>query len=266
MGEVPEIGNIQLLCAAGLMLVAGAVSWRSAMGLERDIAVSTLRAYLQLMALGFVLGWVFDNQTWWMVLLLLLAMVLSATQIARSRVKNRPANITLPLFVSLLTTSLIMVFLVVELVVRPEVWYDARVVIGIFGMILGNAMASAAIALDRTFTSLDARSDEMLALVSLGASPLEAAQPSITAAVRAGLIPTLAALSAAGVVQIPGMMTGQVLAGADPLLAAKYQLIILMAISAATALCNIIVVRWCYRGRFSADGYFLDPSLRNTLS
>jgi putative ABC transport system permease protein len=262
MGGVPEIGNIELLCAAGFMLVAGLVSYRSAMGLEKDIAISTLRAFVQLIALGFVLGWVFDNQSWEMVLLIMFIMVLNATQIARGRIKSCPSGITLQLFVSLLITSFTMVFLVVELIVKPELWYDARVVVGIFGMILGNAMSSSAVALDRTFSSLDARSDEVLALISLGATPLEAARPSIMSAVRAGMIPTLATLSAAGVVQIPGMMTGQVLAGADPLSAAKYQLVLLMAISATTTLCNIAVVRWCFRKRFSSDGYYLDSTLR----
>ena len=262
MDGVPEIGNFELVGAAGFMLVAGFVSYRSAMGLEKDIAISTLRAFVQLIALGLILAWVFNNQSWQLVILIMAVMVLNATQIARSRIKNRPAGITGRLFISLLLTSVTMVFLVVGLIVKPELWYDARVVMGIFGMILGNAMSSSAVALDRTFSSLDARSEEVLTLVSLGATPAEAARPSITAAVRAGMIPTLATLSAAGVVQIPGMMTGQVLAGADPLSAAKYQLVLLMAISATTTLCNIAVVRWCYRKRFSADGYYLDSTLR----
>lgn len=262
MGVV-EIGNLQLVLAAGFMVVAGIVSWREGMGLERDIAISTVRAFLQLMALGLVLGWVFSNQTWWIVVLIGLVMVANATQIGHGRVRNGPRGIAPQIFVTLLVTSFTMVAVVVELIVRPELWYDARIVVGITGMILGNAMSSSAVALDRTFASLEDRADEMLALVAMGATPREAAKPSIVASVRSGMIPTLSTLSAAGVVQIPGMMTGQVLAGADPLSAAKYQLVMLMAITATTTLCNIWVVSWCYRKRFSADGYYLEPGLRD---
>ena len=261
MGVI-EIGNLQLILAAGFMVIAGVVSWREGMGLERDIAISTLRAFLQLIALGLVLKWVFDNQTWWMVLLILLVMVANATQIGKGRVKNRPDGITPQIFVTLLVTSLTMLLVVVELIVRPELWYDARVVVGIMGMILGNAMSSSAVALDRTFASLDDRADEMLAMVAMGATPRQAARPSIVASVRSGMIPTLATLSAAGLVNIPGMMTGQVLAGANPLSAAKYQIVILMAITATTTLCNIWVVSWCYRKRFSEDGFYLERGLR----
>ena len=175
MGVI-EIGNLQLILAAGFMVIAGVVSWREGMGLERDIAISTLRAFLQLIALGLVLKWVFDNQTWWMVLLILLVMVANATQIGKGRVKNRPDGITPQIFVTLLVTSLTMLLVVVELIVRPELWYDARVVVGIMGMILGNAMSSSAVALDRTFASLDDRADEMLAMVAMGATPREAAR------------------------------------------------------------------------------------------
>ena len=265
MGVV-EIGNLQLVLAAGFMVAAGIVSWREGMGLERDIAVSTIRAFLQLIALGLVLKWVFDNQTWWIVALIMLVMVANATQIGRSRVKNGPAGIAPSIFVTLLVTSITMVTVVVQVIVRPELWYDARIVVGISGMILGNAMSSSAVALDRTFANLDDRADEMLALVAMGATPREAARPSIVASVRAGMIPTLSTLSAAGVVQIPGMMTGQVLAGADPLSAAKYQLVMLMAITATTTLCNIWVVSWCYRKRFSSEGFYLDPGLRDEKS
>ena len=250
MGVI-EIGNLQLILAAGFMVIAGVVSWREGMGLERDIAISTLRAFLQLIALGLVLKWVFDNQTWWMVLLILLVMVANATQIGRGRVKNRPDGITPQIFITLLVTSLTMLLVVVELIVRPELWYDARVVVGIMGMILGNAMSSSAVALDRTFASLDDRADEMLAMVAMGATPREAARPSIVASVRSGMIPTLATLSAAGLVNIPGMMTGQILAGTPPVMAIRYQIMVTFMLLSTTSIASFLACYLSYRSFFN---------------
>ena len=117
-------------------------------------------------------------------------------------------------------------------------------------------------AVDRLFADLDARSDEMFALVALGATPREAAFPSIKAAVGAGILPTLATMCAAGIVQIPGMMSGQILAGADPVVAAKYQIVVLLMMSAATTLAIVMISLLTFRKRFSREGYFLDPGLR----
>ena len=100
-------------------------------------------------------------------------------------------------------------------------------------------------------------------MVALGATPREAAFPSIKAAVGAGMTPLLAQLSAAGIVQIPGMMSGQILAGADPVIAAKYQIVVLLMISAATTLSVVIICFLAYKKRFSVEGYYLSPALRD---
>jgi putative ABC transport system permease protein len=141
--------------------------------------------------------------------------------------------------------------------------YGARVVIPIAGMILGNSMSAMAVALDRLFADMDSRVDEILALTALGATALEAAQPSIRSSIRAGLIPTLASMAAAGVVSIPGMMTGQILAGADPFGAAKYQIVVLLMISASTTVCNMLAVRLTYRKRFDVEGFFIEAGMRD---
>ncbi len=132
----------------------------------------------------------------------------------------------------------------------------------ISGMILGNTLAAAAVATDRLFASMDSRANEIYMIVALGATPREAAFPSIKAAVGAGMTPLLAQLSAAGIVQIPGMMSGQILAGADPVIAAKYQIVVLLMISAATTLSVVIICFLAYKKRFSAEGYYLSPALR----
>ena len=152
-------------------------------------------------------------------------------------------------------------FAVTGLVVQVEPWYEARYVIPIAGMVLGNSMNGIALTLERVFADLQAREAEVLSLTALGATPWEAARDSIRAAVRAGLIPTINSMAAVGIVFIPGMMTGQVLAGVDPVDAAGYQIVVMLMVSAATALGSILTVLLSYRKRFSAEGVYLSEGL-----
>ncbi len=261
-GGVIDIGTVELFAASALMLVAGVVSWRLALGQERSIAIATVRAFVQLLAMGFLLVYLFRYQSWWLVLAVLLAMALCATQIAASRVKQKVRGLHLPIFATLLSSSMVIAFVVVEGVIQPDPWYSARQLVPIAGMALGNTMSATAVAIDRLFADLDSRSDEMFALVALGATPREAAFPSIKAAVGAGILPTLATMCAAGIVQIPGMMSGQILAGADPVVAAKYQIVVLLMMSAATTLAIVLICFLTFRRRFSREGYYLDAGIR----
>ena len=109
---------------------------------------------------------------------------------------------------------------------------------------------------------MDSRSGEMFTLVALGATAKEAAFPSLKAAIGAGMTPILASMSAAGIVTIPGMMSGQLLAGADPLSAAKYQIVVMLMLSAANTVAIVLACYLTYRKRFSPDGYYLDKGIR----
>lgn len=262
-GGVVDIGYVELFAASALMLVAGLVSWKLELGQTKRIVVSSVRTFVQLLAAGFVLMYLFEYQTWWLVLLALGAMVLAATQIATSRVKSSLKGLWPAVFVSLFASSVAVGFVVVEGVIHADPWYSARQVIPIAGMIIGNAMSATAVAIDRLFADLESRSDEMFTLVALGATAKEAAFPSLKAAIGAGMTPILASMSAAGIVTIPGMMSGQLLAGADPLAAAKYQIVVMLMLSAANTVAIVMACYLTYRKRFSASGYYVDKGIRD---
>ncbi len=135
----------------------------------------------------------------------------------------------------MLVTGFVVTFVVTGAIIQVQPPYRADYVIPIAGMVLGNSMNGIALALERVFADLDARDEEILALTALGASSWEAASPSIRSALRAGLIPTLNSMAAVGIVFIPGMMAGQILAGADPLAATGYQIVVMLMVAAATA-------------------------------
>jgi putative ABC transport system permease protein len=259
---VVAIGWPQLLLAAGFMVFVGVVSVRLALRLEKDLAIATVRTYLQLFALGLVLRWVFGIDSPWLVLGMLVVMVAAAARTIVRRAPDAPAGLFGSSFVSMALTGFIVTFAVTGLVVQVDPWYRAQYVIPIAGMVLGNSMTGIALALERTFADLDAREGELLSLVALGASPWEAAGPSVRTAVTAALIPTVNSMAAAGIVFIPGMMTGQILAGADPLAAAGYQIVVMLMVAAATALGSVLAVLLTFHKRFSEDGVFVEKGLR----
>lgn len=264
---MPETGVIaiawwQLALATGFVVLSGAISLALGLGLERDLALATARSFLQLFALGFVLTWVFAVNTWWVVLGILAVMTVAAGTIIIRRAPDAPRGLMGSSVLSMALTGFTVTFAVTGLIVRTPQWWEARYVIPIAGMVFGNSMTGIALALERVFADLDARAEEVLALTALGASPWEAARPSIRSALRAGMIPTINSMAAVGIVFIPGMMTGQILAGVDPVDATKYQIVVMLMVSAATALGATLSVLLSYRRRFTADGVYLERGFR----
>jgi len=129
-----------------------------------------------------------------------------------------------------------------HVVIQPDPWYDPRYAIPMFGMMLGNGMTGIAIGMNAMSTDLITRRNEIEAHLLTGATRWTALTPSLRRAARTGLIPTINAMAATGVVYLPGMMTGQILAGADPAQAVKYQSLVMLLISGATWLGLVIAL------------------------
>jgi putative ABC transport system permease protein len=260
---VVAIGWIQLLLATGFIVAAGSIALALGLGVTRSLWVATARTYLQLLALGLVLRWIFGVSSPWLVVAIILAMTLVAAMTIVRRAPDAPAGSLPRAFVSMAFAGFTVTFAVTGLVVQVEPWYLPRYVIPIAGMVLGNSMNGIALALERTFSDMDSRADEVLALTALGATPWEAARESVRTALRAGMIPGINTLSTAGIVFIPGMMAGQVLAGADPMVAAPYQIVVMMMVATADVVGSTIAVLLTYRSRFTKDGVYLEKGFRH---
>lgn len=262
-GGVILIGPVQLALATMFVVFVGVISIRLSLGITKDLAWATVRTYVQLLALGFVLRWVFAIDSLWLVLGLVLLMVLAAARILVKRSPDAPPGIFGSAFVSMALTGFLITFAVTGVIVQVQPWYLPQYVIPLAGMVIGNSMNGIALALERMFADLDRREGEVLALTALGGTPWEAAHPAIRDALRAGLIPTINSMAAAGIVFIPGMMSGQILAGADPVTATGYQIVVMLMVAAATALGSVMALLLTYRRRFSADGVFLEKGFRD---
>lgn len=256
------IGWLELVLATGFIVVAGLIALALGLGVTKSLWIATVRTYLQLLALGLVLGWVFRIRNPWLVLGIMVLMTAVASATIVRRAPDAPQGTLWRAFGSIALTAFTITFAVTGLVVQVDPWYLPRYVIPIAGMVIGNSMSGMALALERVFHDLDSREDEILALIALGATPWEAAQSSVRSALRAGMIPGINTLSAAGIVFIPGMMAGQVLAGADPIVAAPYQIVVMLMIATADILGSTTAVMLTYHRRFTRDGAFLPKGLR----
>ncbi len=251
-----NIGWLELSLATLFIMAAGAASIAMSLGLLQTLAIATLRTYLQLMALGFVLTWIFEIDSVWIVLGVFLLMMLMTAQILLQRVKHKPPNLYLSTLTAVVLSGIVVTFSVTGAIVQVEPWYDPRYVLTIGGMVLGNSMNGIALTLERFFDDLKKRTAEVNQALAFGATPWEASRPSIRTALNAGLTPTINSMSAVGLVAIPGMMTGQLLAGADPVEAAKYQIVVMLMISAATALGAMCSVYLVYERAFDQEWRF----------
>ena len=211
--------------------------------MERDLLIGAVRTIVQLYLVGLILAAVFSAARWYWVVLILVVMATVATHAAVSRLaKPIPGVYWIAATALMLSTAATLAY-VIGMVIEPRPWWEPQYLIPIAGMILGNSMTSAALAGDRLQADLFSRRDEVEARLALSFSGPEAVQPLVRAALRAAMIPTVNGMITVGLVQLPGMMTGQILAGASPLTAIRYQIVVVFMMAVATALGSLLFVR-----------------------
>ncbi len=247
------ISNGQLLLSVSLVLITGLVSALLKLGLLKSLLWGTVRAFLQLTLIGYVLTFVFELNNLLVILILILLMCGVASRESAKRISRAPKNTEFIAFIALAASTFLIGSIVVVLIIAPEPWYSPRVMIPIFGMILGSSMNGIALALDRMFSEVYSQADEVEQLLCLGATPWEAVQEQVRNAMKAGMTPTLNTLMVVGLVSLPGMMTGQILAGMDPQSAVRYQFVVLIMISAAVAIGCLIIIGLSYKKMFTPD-------------
>ncbi|MBT1171057.1 ABC transporter permease [Bifidobacterium sp. SO4] len=261
-GNAYDIDIWGLLVALAMVAVAAGISELMRINIGKTLLWSACRALLQLCAMGFIIGYVIRANNVFLVFAVIAVMLVAAVQITLSRAKGIPKGLAGPVLLSLTITMLLMISLVTELVVRPHPWYAPQLVVPLTGMLLGNTVSALAVGLSRFYESMNERRDEIDTLLALGSTAWEAARPSIVSSIRLGLLPTTATLASCGIVTIPGMMAGQVIAGGDPLEAAKYQFVVFAAIAALTLVADSLIMAMVYRTCFTADDQYKPPEMR----
>ena len=238
----PDIGAAQLAWSLVFVVGAGAASVAFGLGLGRDLFWGTLRTFVQLFVMGYALRVIFGMESAWLTLGVFLLTIVFAARIVRGRVKEPDVAFGVPTFVAMAGSYTLVTFLVLRVVLRAEPWWLPHYLLPLGGMVVGNSMNATALALERLFADLRARRAEVELRLCLGATATEASRTIVRDAVRAGMIPSINAMFGVGLVFIPGMMTGQILAGADPVLAIRYQIVVMLMLAGSTTLCTVLVV------------------------
>jgi putative ABC transport system permease protein len=242
MGALIELGPLHLAVATVLVIAAGAISVALGLGIERRLAVAAARTVVQLGLLGLVLERIFAVRDPLLVVALLLLMTVFAAREAIGRASRRYRGVLADAWLTMAATCFIVGGVVTQVVVGVTPWYDPQYVIPLLGMILGNSLTGISLCLDRFLDHLAVRTAEVELRIAYGATRREALAAPLQDAVRTGMIPIINAMAAAGVVSLPGMMTGQILAGSPPSLAVKYQILVMFTITVGTGLGTMAAV------------------------
>jgi putative ABC transport system permease protein len=228
-----DISYTSMAFLYGLIAIPVAVGLFFKLGTVKRILIGVLRMTVQMAVLGLYLDYLFKLNN----IFVNFAWVMLILTVANITVQRNSGLKTLRLFFSVFLGTSIATFFVISififLAIRPEPFYDARYVIPITGMVVGNCMRANVIALERFYNSIRKNEKEFLTYLLLGASLREAALPYMGEAIRPAMAPNLATMTTLGLVSLPGMMTGQILGGSPPIVAIKYQIAIMLSIFTA---------------------------------
>jgi len=250
--SVLALSPLDLAIAASLVLALAALSLRLQLGVERQLLFSAARSTLQLLLIGVVLKVLFENAQLLWVALMAGVMIMLAGREVMVRQKRRLVGGwgfgvgTLSIFVS----SFAITVLALLVVIGSDPWYAPQYAIPLLGMILGNTMNGIALGLDRLTQDAAQKRQIIETRLALGQNWKQAISDCRREAIRVGMIPIINAMSAAGVISLPGMMTGQILAGTPPVEAVKYQILVMFLIAGGTGFGTVVAVSLAARRLF----------------
>lgn len=258
MYSLPNI-EIQGLVRVGtsilLVLVAIAISrWRRA-NLERDMIIATIRSFIQLIAIGYALDFIFgqDNPLWTLTVLLIMLSV------AGSTAGHRGAQVPHSAWLALTAIGIGSILTLGTLLGLNVFSFDPQTIIPIGGMVIGNSMTTASLVMNRLADDFHSESDKIETALALGATSQQASEPQFRTALKSAMIPIIDTTKTVGLIKLPGAMTGMILAGASPLEAVQIQMIVMYMLVGAAAFTGLITAYLTYRMYFTPNHQLAPP-------
>lgn len=243
--NVISLGPIDLVLAASLLFVLAGFSLLLSLEIEKKIILLTCRMTAQLLFIGLVLRYLFANANGWLVVLMAMVMLAAAGREVQARQKRKIRGVTgyLVAVGSMCISSFSVTLLALVVIIRVEPWYTPQYAIPLLGMLLGNTMTGVALAADRLSSQFYEQREVIEQRLMLGQNWQEASGDIRRECMRTGMMPIINSMAAAGIVSLPGMMTGQILGGTPPVEAVKYQILIMLLIAAGTGF-GVISAIW----------------------
>lgn len=249
MNAIP-LGWENLALSLAMMAAVIVVDRVMRLMLGKDLVIGTIRVFIQLYLVGYILKWVFEVDSPWIVCAVLALMSFIAGYNAVKRVGDTSIKSAVTATGIIVFSTLISAGLGCWFIIGIEYWYDPQYLIPIGGMAMNGAMNGVALGLANLRTSVRDNSQKIECALSMGATSKQAIHPLLTEAARRSLIPTVNGLMTAGIVQLPGMMTGQIIAGLDPTSAVRYQIVIYYFLAVATTSSVLLAMK------IASDSYF----------
>jgi putative ABC transport system permease protein len=254
MMATPGIDNTALILSYCLVLTAVGISWYHHLKIEKDIVLSSLRATVQLVVVGFILQWLFAINEPWLLFLILFFMCCVSAIISGNRGRKIPGSKWIAFMAIGLGSLFTFMVLYWMGVIQPE----ARYVIPLGGMIIGNSMKAASLTLNRLVAEMGHQRARIENLLALGATARQASLGAVQQATKAAMIPTVDTMKTVGLVHLPGIMTGFIIAGGSPLMAVKYQLAVIYMLVGAAAITCLTISLLAYSRCFNRDLQLLE--------
>jgi len=247
-----SISYWDLLMLSSLVFLLGGLLWVNGFSKVKELWWATFRMVVQLLFMGIWLSWVFnaDNPIW--VAMIGVVMLFAAGYEISKRQQYRFKKMH-SLLIGLLSLSFIALILLVGVlvfIIQPDPWYQPQYLIPLLGMLLGNSMTAIGLGLDTLTRSAKQLKGKVEAQLALGKTAKESMRFIKEQSLHSALIPVINMLVAAGIISLPGMMTGQILAGADPVEAVKYQIMIMLLIATSTGLGTLMAIELASRRLF----------------
>ncbi len=254
---------LDLSIGCGMMLFIAFLAWRGRYGIAKTLLWGAVRAAVQLLAVGYVLMWLFSVNYFTVIFGVLMIQSFVAAWQSSRRPKVVLAHLPLYLWVAITGSSFLFLFIAFVFVIQPDPLWKGQIVIPIGGMVIGNALNAVALSVDRLAAEYRSRRDWIEAALAFGASPREASFEPRRDALHAAVAPSMNQLFVVGIVQLPGMMTGQIIGGVPPTEAVRYQILIMYLITAGCFGGAWIAERLIWRKLGSAVGVLLEERSQN---
>ena len=222
MSQFQTISTTSLCLASVLVIISILISYRQELKLEKDIFISALRATVQLFVIGFILSYIFSMESPVFIIGLLGFMAINAAYNSSKRGKGIPYALWLSLFAITVGASITLTILLLTVVLN----FTASQVTPVGGMVISGAMVAIGLCYRQMLSNLESRKQEVESKLALGSTPKHASKAIVRDVIKTGLQPTVDSAKTLGIVALPGMMTGLILAGMPPLEAVKYQIIV----------------------------------------
>ncbi|GMB01416.1 iron export ABC transporter permease subunit FetB [Pelosinus sp. IPA-1] len=241
------MNNLSLILTFSLVLLSLALSYKEKLGLEKDMLIGSLRAVVQLTLIGFVLKFIFALDDLFFTTIILVIMVYNASTVAA----KRGAGIEQATLISFAAIFTGLVITLGGLVSFKAIPYEPSQVIPISGMVVGNSMVATSLLFKNLLSNFQTKREEVEVKLCLGAPPKEASLSLIRDSIRTAMLPTFDSMKTLGIVQLPGMMTGLILAGVAPETAIKYQIMVAFMLAGAVSISSFVASYWAYRNFFT---------------